>query len=135
VAQYAEEILKIEGGHPLVILGAAYLHDIGIKEAERKYGTALAEDQEKEGKAIAEDILIKLNVKRGIVNEICDIIGHHHHPRERETLNFQVLFEADWLVNMQENGLSKDPKKIEEIIETNFRTVTGKNLANELFSQ
>jgi hypothetical protein len=35
---------------------------------------------------------------------------------------------------MQENGLSRDPKKIEEIIETNFRTVTGKNLANELFS-
>jgi HD superfamily phosphohydrolase YqeK len=134
VAQYAEEILKIEGGHPLVILGAAYLHDIGIKEAERKYGTASVEDQEKEGKAIAEDILTKLNVQRGIVSEICDIIGHHHHPRERETLNFQVLFEADWLVNMQENGLSRDPKKIEEIIETNFRTVTGKNLANELFS-
>jgi HD superfamily phosphohydrolase YqeK len=134
VAQYAEEILKIEGGHPLVILGAAYLHDIGIKEAERKYGTASAEDQEKEGKAISEDILMKLNVQRGIVNEICDIIGHHHHPRERETLNFQVLFEADWLVNMQENGLSRDPKKIEEIIETNFRTVTGKNLANELFN-
>jgi hypothetical protein len=40
VAQYAETILKIEGGHPLVVLGAAYLHDIGIKEAEKKNGSA-----------------------------------------------------------------------------------------------
>jgi HD superfamily phosphohydrolase YqeK len=135
VAQYAEEILKIEGGHPLVVLGAAYLHDTGITEAEKKYGSASAEDQEKEGKVIAEDILTKLNVQRGIVNEICDIIGHHHHPRERETLNFQILFEADWLVNMQENGLSKDPKRVEETIEKNFRTVTGKKLVSELFSQ
>ena len=132
VAQYAEEILKIEGGHPLVVLGAAYLHDIGIKEAEEKYGSASAEDQEKEGKDIAEDILKKLNVQRGIVDEICDIIGHHHHPREKETLNFQILYEADWLVNIEENGLSKDPKKVEEVIEKNFRTVTGIRMAKEV---
>jgi hypothetical protein len=135
VAQYAEEIFKIEGGHPLVILGSAYLHDIGIREAEKKYGSASEEDQEKEGKAIAEDILMKLNVQRGIVNEICDIIGHYHHPRKTETLNFQILFEADWLVNIQENGFSKDPKKVAETIEKYFRTVTGKNLANGLFRQ
>jgi hypothetical protein len=77
----------------------------------------------------------RLNVQRGIVEEICDIIGHHHHPRAKETLHFQILYEADWLVNMQENGFSKDPKKLEETIEKYFRTVTGKKLANELFSQ
>jgi HD superfamily phosphodiesterase len=135
VAQYAEEILKIEGGHPLVVLGAAYLHDIGIKVAEEKDGSASVEDQEKEGPPIARDILGRLNVQRGIVEEVCDIIGHHHHPRKTETLNFQILYEADWLVNMQENGFSKDPKKVEETIERHFRTITGKKLANELFSQ
>jgi hypothetical protein len=36
---------------------------------------------------------------------------------------------------MQENGFSKDLKKVEETIGKYFRTVTGKNLANELFSQ
>ena len=135
VAQYAEDILKIEGGHPLVVLGAAYLHDIGIKEAEKKYGSASVEDQEKEGKAIAEDILMKLNVQRGIVNEICDIIGHRHHPREKETLHFQILYEADWLINMEENGLSKDPEKVQEIIGKNFKTMTGKKLAREFLER
>jgi HD superfamily phosphodiesterase len=134
VAQYAEEILKMEGGHPLVVLGAAYLHELGMKEAEDKYGSASGENQEKEGKTIAEDILTKLNVQRAIVNEVCDIIGHHHHPRKTETLNFQILYEADWLVRMEKNGVSKDPKKLEEVIGKNFKTVTGEKLANELFS-
>jgi putative nucleotidyltransferase with HDIG domain len=135
VAQYAEEILKIEGGHPLVVLGAAYLHDIGIKQAEEKYGSASVEDQEKIGPDIARDILNRLNVQRGIVDEICDIIGHHHHPREKETLNFQIVYEADSLVNMEEDGLSKDPEKIEEIIGKNFKTVTGKKLAREFLER
>ena len=135
VAQYAEKILKIEGGHPLVVLGAAYLHDIGIKEAERKKGTASEENQEREGKTVAEEILMKLNVQRTIANEICDIIGHHHHPRERETHNFQILYESDWLVNLGENGLLKDREKLQEIITKNFKTVTGKKMAAELTNQ
>lgn len=135
VAQYAEEILKIEGGHPLVVLGAAYLHDIGIKKAEEEYGSSSAEHQEREGPPIARDILNRLNVQRGIVEEICDMIGHHHHPREKETLHFQILYEADWLVNMEEDGLPKDPDKFEEIITKNFKTSTGKRLARELFNR
>ena len=85
------------------------------------------------GPDIAREILNRLNVQRSVVEEICDIIGHHHHPRKQETLNFQILYEADWLVNMEGNGLPKDPKGIEEIIEKNFRTVTGKKLAKEIY--
>jgi hypothetical protein len=36
VARYADKIGKQERGNLAVILTAAYLHDIGIKEAERK---------------------------------------------------------------------------------------------------
>jgi len=134
VAQYAEEILKIEGGHPLVVLAAAYLHDIGIKIAEEKYGSAAAEYQEKEGPEVAREILTKLNVPRPIMEEVGDIIAHHHHPRQKESLNFQILFEADWLVNLEENGLINEKDKIKEIVEKNFKTVTGKRLASELFN-
>ncbi len=132
VAQYAEEILKIEGGHPLVVLGAAYLHDIGIKRAEEKYGNASPEYQEKEGPDIAREILYKLNVQKSIVDEICDIIGHHHHPRQKETLNFQIVYEADHLVNLEEEKLHKKPEELQEMAVNVFRTVTGKRLAREL---
>jgi len=133
VAQYAEVILKIEGGHPLVVLGAAYLHDIGIHEAQRKYGSTSGHLQEQEGPAIAREILEKLRVERGVVDEICDIVGHHHSPREKETLNFQILYEADWLVNIEEEGISKDRERLENVIKNVFKTVTGKKLAEKLY--
>jgi len=135
VAKYAEEILKIESGHPLIVLGAAYLHHIGIKEAEEKYRSTSLEDQEREGSAIAGDILRRLNVQREIVNEISDIIGHHHHPRGKETLHFQILYEADWLADMEEKGFFQDREKTEEIIGKIFKTVTGKKIAKELYNR
>jgi HD superfamily phosphodiesterase len=133
VAKVAEQILKMEGGHPLVVMGAAYLHDIGIHEAERKYGSPSGHYQEMEGPAIAKEILERLNVQKDMVDEICDIIGHHHCPREEETLNFQIFYEADGLVNIEEEGISKDPKNLQAMIEKVFRTVTGKQLAEKLF--
>lgn len=129
VARFAEQILKMEGGDPLAVLGAAYLHDIGIHEADRKYGSHSGHYQEMEGPAIAREILERLNVPKQMLDEICDIIGHHHSPREEETLNFQIVYEADWLVNIEEEGFSKDRKKVEELIAKVFRTVTGKHLA------
>ena len=132
VAKYAGQILKMEGGHPLVVMGAAYLHDIGIHEAERKHGSHSGRYQEMEGPTLAKEILERLNVQKEIIEEICDITGHHHSPREEETLNFQILYEADWLVNIEEEGISKDRKGLEELIEKVFRTVTGKQLAEKL---
>jgi len=134
VAQYAEEILKIEGGDPLVVLGAAYLHDIGIKRAEEKYGSSSAEYQEKEGPEVAREILTKLHVQRGIIEEICDLISHHHHPRAKETLNFQILYEADLLVNFEE-GSFKNKDLFLERIDNHFKTQTGKRLAKELLAK
>lgn len=91
VARYAEQIAREEKGDMVVILCAAYLHDIGIHEAERKHGSSEAKYQEEEGPPIAGDILVKLGTGGEIIAEVCDIIGHHHHPRSEETLNFKVL--------------------------------------------
>ena len=133
VARFAEQILKMEGGNPLVVIGAAYLHDIGIHEAERKHGSTAGNYQELEGPAIAKEILEKLNVEKEMTDEICDIVGHHHSPRDEEILNFQILYEADWLVNLEEEGISKDREKVEKVIAKQFKTVTGKQLAEKLY--
>jgi hypothetical protein len=93
------------------------------------------EDQEREGSAIARDILRRLNVQREIVNEISDMIGHRYHPRGKETLHFQILYEADWLANMEEKGLFQDREKADEIIGKIFKTVTGKKIARELYNR
>ena len=75
VARYAERIGKLEGGNLAVILAAAYLHDIGIVEAERKYSSTAPKYQEEEGPPIARAILIKLGAKEKLIDEVCDIVG------------------------------------------------------------
>ncbi|MGA9175728.1 MAG: HD domain-containing protein, partial [Desulfobacterales bacterium] len=77
VARYAERIGKNERGNLAVILAAAYLHDIGIHEAEKKYNSTAAKYQEQEGPPIARSIMIKLGAKEELIEEVCDIVGHH----------------------------------------------------------
>ena len=133
VSRYAEQILKMEGGHPLVVLGAAYLHDIGIHEAEKKHGSPSGRYQEIEGPPIERGILEGLNVQKEVADEICDIVAHHHSPGEAESLNFQILYEADWLVNLEEEGISKDREKVKEVVQKVFKTATGKELAEKIY--
>jgi len=131
VARYAEQIVKQEGGDPAIVLPAGYLHDIGIKEAERKYQSSAAHYQEQEGPPVARDILTRLGARQELIDEVCDIIGHHHHPRDEETLNFKILYDADLIVNLEENHKDQpiERAKLEKILAKSFFTETGKRLA------
>jgi len=135
VARYAEKMVKEEKGDPAVVLSAAYLHDIGIKEAERKYQSSAAPYQEQEGLAIARTILTNLGADSELIDEVCDIIGHHHHPRDQETANFKIVFDADQIVNLEEKleDTPLTPDKVTEKINRTFLTETGKQLAEKIF--
>ena len=134
VARYAEKIGKEERGNLAVILTAAYLHDIGIKEAERKYQSTAARYQEEEGPPVARDILERLGAKTELVDEACDIVGHHHHPRPEETTNFKCIYDADLLTNMEEAQKESptDPDKLAKRVNDLFLTASGKKLAAEV---
>ena len=130
VARYAEEIGKAEGADMVVILLSAYLHDIGIHEAERKYHSTAGTYQEIEGPPIAREILNKLKAPQEVIAEVCDIIGHHHHPRSKETLNFQILYDADLIVNLEEEP--KEEEKVKELLQKAFFTEAGRRLAKDV---
>ncbi|MBW1846429.1 MAG: HD domain-containing protein [Deltaproteobacteria bacterium] len=133
VARYAEKIGKYEGGNLAVILSAAYLHDIGIHEAERKHGSTSAKFQELEGPPIARELLEKLAANEELINEVCDIVGHHHSPRDDETINFKAVYDADIIANVEDNQKenSIDKERIEKIIEKSFLTKKGRSVARE----
>ncbi|MBU4318999.1 MAG: HD domain-containing protein [Proteobacteria bacterium] len=135
VARHAERIAKTEEANLAVVLIAAYLHDIGIPESERKYNSAAAKYQEIEGPPVARSILEKLGTPEALMDEVCDIIGHHHHPREVETLNFKVVYDADLIANLEDNKKEsgKDPEQIEKLIQTAFLTPGGKAEAEKVF--
>jgi hypothetical protein len=137
VARYADEIGRQEAASGLaVILCAAYLHDIGIHEAERKHNSTAARFQEEEGPPIARAILEKTGAKAALIDEVCDIVGHHHHPRENETINFKVLYDADLITNLEESQKEKeegsDPERLEKIIDKNMFTETGRQVARRV---
>jgi len=134
VARYAERIGKSEGGNMAVILASAYLHDIGIHEAERKYNSTAARYQEEEGPPIANEILTRLGAKAELIAEVCDIVGHHHHPRDEETINFKVLYDSDLIVNLEENHTEKPmvADQLEKIIRKSFLTESGTREARKV---
>lgn len=133
VARYAERIVKEEQGNPAVVLCAAYVHDIGIHESERSYYSEAPQRHEEAGPPIAREILTKLGAKQEIVDEVCDIIGHHHHPGDDETLNFKIVYDADLIVNLEEQHKESkmDRDELSVTIEKHFLTETGKRLARE----
>ena len=134
VARYAEQIGREEGGNLAVILCTAYLHDIGIKEAERKHNSTAAKYQEEEGPPIAREILTRLGAKQELIDEVCDIVAHHHHPKEDETVNFKSLYDADLITNLEEKQKENpiEPEKLTGIIEKSFLTGSGANLARKV---
>jgi HD superfamily phosphohydrolase YqeK/endogenous inhibitor of DNA gyrase (YacG/DUF329 family) len=134
VARYAEQIGREEGGNLAVILCAAYLHDIGIKEAERKYESTAAEYQEKEGPPIAREILNRVGAKEALIDEVCDIVGHHHHPRKEETTNFKSLYDADLIANLEDRHKKSpiDSGELKTVVGDSFLSESGRNLAEKV---
>ena len=131
VLGFAETILAEEGGDPLVVTASAILHDIGIREAERKHNSAAAKYQEIEGPPIARAILQKLEVDSGRVEHICDIVGNHHSAKGRDTLEFRILWDADMLVNAPGGWAGKDRRELEASFAWLFRTDAGRALGFE----
>ncbi len=135
VARYAERIGKKEKGDMAVILTAAYLHDIGIREAEKKRNSSAPGCHEKEGPPIARDILKRLGAPGGLTDEVCEIVGRHHHPRDKETFNFKAVYDADMIVNLIEKNDEKPVgrERLEKIIGKTLLTKTGREEAEGFF--
>ena len=136
VARYAQRIAVAEKGNMAVILSAAYLHDIGTHEAEKKHGSSTAEYQQQEGPAVARSILEKLGANELLIEEVCDIIGHHHNPGEAETTNFKVVYDADRISSMEETQKSEpdavDAETVARRIEDELFTSGGRSIARDV---
>jgi HD superfamily phosphohydrolase YqeK len=138
VAEHAEIIGKEQkDGDMKIIMATALLHDIGIREAERKFKSSSAKYQHSEGPPVAREILTELKAKPELMDEVCDIIGHHHSPRDEETTNFKVIYDADLIVNMTELYKEKAPTQehLDKLLTASFMTHAGSKRAAELFKK
>ena len=134
VHSYAKLIAEMEhvDADTLFILEAAALtHDIGIHVCEEKYGNCNGKLQEQEGPAIAKKLLAELHFDEKVSERVQYLIAHHHTYDQIDGIDYQILVEADFLVNLAEEHSSKET--IESVKNKIFKTKTGIWLINKIF--
>ncbi len=110
---------------------AALTHDIGIRNSERKYGNCTGAHQQEEGPPEARALLIRLGATDALIERVCWLIAHHHTYTNIKGLDYQILVEADFLVNAYEDEMDEDA--IRTVQEKLFCTQTGKELLKKLY--
>ena len=111
---------------------ASIMHDIGIRPAEEKYGRCDGKLQEQEGPAYARKMLSAFaDVTEGETDRVCYLIAHHHTYTDVKGLDYQILLEADFLVNAMEDEMEKE--NIIHFRNRVFETGTGITILNTMF--
>ena len=110
---------------------AAIVHDIGIKASEEKYGDCSGKHQEEEGPDVVRPLLAKLSYDPPVVDRVCWLIAHHHTYDNIDEMDYQILVEADFLVNFYEDQISREG--IQSACRKIFRTPAGIQLCQTMF--
>lgn len=131
---YAGMIGELEGLDSMtqkILETAAIVHDIGIRKSEELYGDAAGKHQEELGPAIAEDLLRSLGYEGNVIDRVSYLVGHHHTYDHMEGQDYQILVEADFLVNLYEDHTSAEGVK--NALTRIFKTPTGIALCEKMF--
>ncbi|MBO3802013.1 MAG: HD domain-containing protein [Thermoproteota archaeon] len=129
-----KENIRNESTRKVVII-SAILHDVGIKIAEEKYNSSEGKYQEIEGPIIARAIMEENKEDPSIIDRVCYIVGHHHTMEAINGIDFQIIWEADFISNLEEGNITfKSKKDLEEAINKNLKTETSKKIVLEISS-
>ena len=119
--QKTQELLEI----------TAVVHDIACPLCREKYGNTNGKHQEEESTPLVEEFLNKLSVGTLDIERVKWLVAHHHTYTNVSGIDYQILLEADFLVNAGESGYSK--KSIENFCNKIFCTSTGTHLLKSMY--
>jgi hypothetical protein len=89
-----------------------------------------------EGPPIAREILSELGMEAGKIDSVCGIIANHHSAADANTvgtLEFQTVWDADWMVNFPRTHRDKAKDRLRGIVSETFKTSHGQYLAGRSF--
>ena len=134
VYAYAQTIGRLEGldektQDTLEI--AAIVHDIACPLCREKYGNTNGNHQEAESEDLLRTFLSEFTLPEEMEERIIYLVTHHHTYTNVEGMDYQILLEADYLVNADESHYSQE--NIRHTMETVFRTATGTSLLQSAF--
>ncbi|MFA5699069.1 MAG: HD domain-containing protein [Sphaerochaeta sp.] len=134
VHNWAKMIAESEGVDKethFLIEAAALVHDIGIKASLAKYNSSEGPLQEQEGIPLATALLTELGFAEEVTARVAFLVGHHHTLDQVDGLDYQILIESDFLVNLEEKGSTLET--IKNVRVKHFKTKSGTNFLNLLF--
>ena len=110
---------------------AALTHDIACPLCRIKYGNTNGKYQETEGILLVDKFLSEFSLTTDIKERIKYLVGHHHTFKNINTIELQILIEADYIANASENNYST--VNINNFIEKICKTKTGERLLRQIF--
>lgn len=122
---------KIDDRTQKILEVAAIVHDIACPLCREKYGNTNGKYQEKEGEILTAEFLKDTGCPEEYIDRIIYLVGHHHTFSGVEGLDYQILLEADYLVNADESSYSRE--NIYNTLEKVFKTPTGIELLKSMY--
>ena len=122
---------NIDIGSRKVLCIAAVLHDIGIPESIRVYGSADGEYHEILGAQICDELLTMLGFSKSFIDHVKYLVSNHHSYRDGQDPLLQILLEATTIIMFEEGDYSDD--NVRGAIARHFRTRTGRELLNSMY--
>lgn len=115
-----------------LVEATAYLHDIGIKNAEAKYNSSIGTLQEKEGPDEAKKMMQSLGFDNNSIERVCYILGHLHTYSAIDNIDFQIVVEANLITNFYDDNIPKENMLYS--YDSVFRTDTGKRIVEKIYN-
>lgn len=110
---------------------AAVVHDIACPLCRRKYGQADGKHQELEGGALAAEFLQGSGLNDAEIARVKYLVAHHHTVEAIDGIDYQILIEADYLVNAGESAYSAE--NIARFDQKYVKTETAHALLRSIF--
>lgn len=90
----------------------ALVHDIACPLCRVKYGNTNGKNQEKESAALIAEFFKDSNLPQDFTDRISFLVSHHHTLDQIDGIDYQIIIEADYLVNADESHFSGHNIKI-----------------------
>ncbi len=110
---------------------AAIVHDIACPLCREKHGCTAGHYQELESETLLRAFLAEYSLPSNILERVIYLVCHHHTYDGVDGIDWQLLLEADFLVNAGEMAL--DRASIGSFKEKVFKTESGKQLLDSIY--
>lgn len=135
VTAYAETIAALEGlneDEKEITVTAAIVHDIACPLCREKYGSCPGPLQELESHDLLVQFFEDIDISKPAFLRIDSLVSRHHTYTGVDGTDLRILLEADFLVNAEESGMTREA--ILHGRDLIFRTASGTALLNSVYS-